>query len=417
MAFLDTPEARLLLSLALGLLLGVERERRNKQRGDASAIAGLRTFGMLGLLGGILAYADVAHAMLVGAGITALLAVAGYAANRDRDPDRGLTTEVAMVLTYVLGGLALEKPAIAAAAAIGTTTLLHLRTTLHHLVRDAITETEVRDGLLFLVFAFMILPLAPDVAVGPYGAINPQRLARLVVVIMLITGAGYATHRAFGARFGLVVSGFAGGFVSSSATIAAMSLRAKSDPSVTSAAVAGGLSSSVATVVLYAVLVATVDPRLLWELRYPLGLGLAAAVVGTVFFAARAHTTDADAPRGRAFSPLPALAFAAGVAIVSIAAAALDERLGSRSIVVVSAVAAIVDAQSTTGSIATMHHAQQIDTHTATLAIATSLTTNTGTKIFMASAARHRPFAVRLSLGVIAIALATWLGTFLAARA
>lgn len=415
MSFLATPEARLALSLALGLLLGVERERRNKEKGEGAAIAGLRTFGLVGLLGGIFEYAHVQNAMLVGSVLVGLFAIAGYAVTRGSDADRGLTTEVALVLTYVLGGLALHRPTTAGAAAVGVTMLLHLRTSLHRLVRDALTEREVRDGLLFLVFAFVLLPLAPDIPVGPYGALNPQRLARMVVVIMTVTGAGYASQRAFGARFGLVASGFAAGFVSSSATIAAMGLRAKDDPKVTTAAIAGGLASSVATVVLFGVLVATVDQELLLALAWPLGLALAAAVAATAAFAARADIVEGAAPTGRAFSPLPALAFAAGVAVVSIVSAAVSDWQGDRGIVVISAIAAVVDAQSTTGSIASMHQAGHISTDVAILAVVTSLTANTGTKILMASGSRHRPYAWRMTAGVVAIAAAAWLGVYLRA--
>lgn len=412
MAYLETPEARLALSLLLGLLLGVERERRKRERGYDS-IAGLRTFGLAGLLGGLAAYLGASYAVAAGAIFVGALVVVAYALDKNRERDKGITTELAVLLTYVLGALALEAPLTAGVAAIVTALVLHFRSALHHFVRDVLHEQEVHDGLLLLVFAFIALPLAPDVAMGPYQAINPQSLARLMLVITLISTAGYVAQRALGARIGLVASGLASGFVSSTATIAALGLRARKDSALEASAAAGAVASCIATVVQYAAIVAALDRVLLVALALPLGLALAAAFVATFVLARGARASgvaQAEPQPGRAFQVLPAIAVGAGSALVAVLAAAFAGVVGDLGIVLVSLASGLVDAHATAASVSTLHHSASIDDRTAALAIVVALSSNSATKLVMAVLSGARGYALRVAAGVLAIAGAAWLG-------
>lgn len=252
--------------------------------------------------------------------------------------------------------------------------------------------------------------LAPDVGMGPYQAFNPQSLARIVLVVLGIGVAGYYAQRALGQRHGLLVAGFAAGFISSSATIASMGLRAKSDPTTRNAAVAGGLASSVATVVFYAVIIAAVDKTLVVRLALPLGLAALTAVAVTFAFARADGNVRLDAPAGRAFQWLPALAVGGASVGLAMLGAALGTQLGDASMVVLSAVAGLVDAHATSASVATLHHAGQLSTRSAMLSVVVALSVNTVTKTGMAALSRDLGYALRLSAGVVAIALAAWLG-------
>ena len=252
--------------------------------------------------------------------------------------------------------------------------------------------------------------LAPDVGLGPYQAVNPQSVARIVLVVLGIGAAGYYAQRALGQRHGLLVAGFAAGFVSSSATIASMGLRAKADPSTRNAAVAGGLASSIATVVFYSIIIAAVDVALVARLALPLGLASLAAVAATAAFARVGSGGEGDAPTGRAFQWLPALLVGGASVVLAIIGAALGEEFGGSSMVLVSGVAGLVDAHATSASVATLHHTGQLDSQSAMLAVVVALSVNTVTKIVMAWLSRDRGYALRLSGGVVAIALAAWLG-------
>src|SRR6185436_20954258 len=99
-------------------------------------------------------------------------------------------------------------------------------------------------------------PLAPDRALGPLGVLNPRTLWRLVVIVMAVGGAGYVAVRLLGARRGLPLSGFASGFISSAATIGALGARARREPGLCRAAVAGAVLSTVATVIQMAIVLA-----------------------------------------------------------------------------------------------------------------------------------------------------------------
>lgn len=411
---LTEPATSLALSLALGLLLGVERERRHAGRPDGTQ-AGLRTFALVALLGGVLRLLDATVAFPVG---LALVGVAAFAPMlRGRGKGHGATTEVALVLCYALGGLAGEAPALATAVTIATAAVLHLRDRLHHFVRNLLTDQELHDALIFLVFALVLLPWAPDTPLAP-GLPSTQRLLRLVVVLLGISGLGSIASRVLGPKWGLLASGFASGFVSSSATIAALGRRVRSRPQELGPAVAAGLASSIATVLEYVLLVAAVEPALLGALAAPLGAAALGALVVTAAVAIRAPAGDAEQPTpGRPFSLAAAFGFAGMIALVSVVASGLERWIGAGGILIASAIGAIVDAHSTTGAVAAMHHAGTVDDRTASLAVVLALTTNTGTKITLAAAAGGPRFAARIAAGTGVIAACACIGWWLAESA
>ena len=149
-------------------------------------------------------------------GVFAFAALSYWSA-RDQDP--GLTTEAALVVTVLLGGFAMREPTHAAALGVIVAGLLTARTPLHRFVRSVLTEEEVRDGLIFAAATLVVLPLLPDKAMGPYGALNPRTIWIVVILVMAVSAFGYVLVRAVGARFGLPLAGLASGFISSSATI------------------------------------------------------------------------------------------------------------------------------------------------------------------------------------------------------
>ncbi len=182
--WLASPEMRLGLSLILGLLLGAERERRKRERGTAAS-AGLRTFAIAGLLGGIAQYSGLPYATVAGGLAVAAFAIAGYVVTAPRESDVGQTTEIAMVLTYALGAMAITAPAVAGTIAIVTTVLLHLRSRLHRFVSETLTDDEVEDALVFLVLAFVVLPLVDRASSDPWAT----EIGRLVLLRLADDGS------------------------------------------------------------------------------------------------------------------------------------------------------------------------------------------------------------------------------------
>ena len=216
-----------------------------------------------------------------------------------------------MVVTLLLGGLALREPQLAAALAVVVTIILASRTKVHDWIKNVLTDEEVRDGLLLAAAALVILPLLPKQAVDPWGVVDLRKLWTLAVLVMAINGLGYIAVRALGAKVGLALAGLFSGFVSSTATIGAMGSRTKAHPELHRSAVAGAAASSIATVVQLAIVVGLVSMPTLEALLPSLVLSGLAATAYAGLFTLRSvrETTQQDLPAGRPFSPKTALLF------------------------------------------------------------------------------------------------------------
>ena len=290
---------RLAAALAVGLLIGVERER-SKGQGPRRAAAGVRTFTLIALTGAISLELGGLPAFLVIAAVIGAFAALSYLRSFRRDP--GLTTEVAMVVTLLLGGLALREPQVAGALAVVVTIILAARTPVHDWIKNVLTDEEVRDGLILAAAALVILPLLPEQPVDPWGVVDLRKLWMLAVLVMAINGLGYIAVRALGAKVGLAIAGFFSGFVSSTATIGAMGARSKEHPELHRGAVAGAAASSIATVVQLAIVVGLVSMATLEALVPSLVLAGLAAIAYAGLFTLRSvrETTQRDLPAGPA---------------------------------------------------------------------------------------------------------------------
>jgi len=203
----------LALALAIGLLVGLERGWQARAEPAGHRVAGFRTFGLLGLLGGLVALLPLAFgaALLLGAAATL---VAGYV--RESTAERhSATGTIAGLLTLALGAFAAAGHAVEAlAAAAVLVLLLALRHRLHALLRG-ISEAEIEAISRFAIVALVILPLMPDRAIGPLEAWNPRQLWMVVVLVSGLSFLGYAAARRLGPGRGLMVTAAAGGLVSS----------------------------------------------------------------------------------------------------------------------------------------------------------------------------------------------------------
>ena len=400
----------LLVALGAGLLIGAERERRKQERPGGSA-AGIRTFAVTALVG--------AASVAIGGGpllCVAVAMVAGLAAlsywRTSPDKDPGLTTEIALILTALLGGLAMSRPGETAAVSVAVALLLAARERVHHFVGAVLSEDDVRGALVLGAAAIVVMPLLPDQAMGPFSALNPRKVWRLVVLVLAIGSAGHIAVRALGPRFGLPVAGLASGFISSSATIGAMGARVAKTPAVLMPATAGAVLSTVATVIQMAAVVgATSAPTLPAMAPSLIAAGAAAGLYGAVFTVrALRHAPDAAAESGEAFSLSAALVFAATLSAVLLASAALREWFGEAGAVAAAGLAGLVDTHAAAISIAAMVAAGKMTPHEAVVPILVGLSSNTVTKVVLASTTGGRIFAVRVVPGLLLVAIAAWAG-------
>ena len=409
---MDPDPARLAVALGIGLLLGVERERR-KGTGRGRAPAGVRTFALVALIGGLADAIGGVALLAVAGGFVGLAAVAAYLDVRD---DPGMTTEVALMVAFLLGALAQRDMALAAGLAVAVALLLTYRESIHRLVNQVLTEDELHDGLLFAAAALIVLPLVPDEGFGPGGALNPFTVWRLVVVVMALQSAGYVALRLIGPRYGLLVGGFVGGFVSSTATIGAMGARARAEPRLLRGAVGAAVVSTVATVVLLAAVLAATSVDVLRAVLLPLVFaGLAAGGYGALatWRAARGPDPENVDP-GRAFDLKTPVLLALTVSLALLVAGILERELGNAGVVLSAAVAGLADSQSAAASAASLAAAGRIDTSDAVLPVLAAFTTNTVSKAVIAYVLGKGRFAVPVWVGLALVLVAAWLGWALA---
>ena len=403
---------RLAIALGIGLLIGIERERR-KGEGPARSVAGIRTFAVVALLGAVSVMLGGEILLSVVVCGVLLLAAIGYYRSTE---DPGLTTEIALLLTVLLGALAMRQPAFAAGLGAGVAILLAARSRMHHFARKVLTEGEFNDALMLAAATLVVLPLIPDRHIGPFAAINPHVAWTIVILMMAIGAAGHIALRILGPRYGLAVAGFASGFVSSAATIGSMGERARQTPVLLGPAVAGAVLSTVATVVQMTALLAATSLDALRALALPLLFaGVVAVAYGALFML---RTDNQPVPEGgdpgRAFSFRTALLFALTVTGVMFVSAAIVAWLGAAGLVPAAAAAGFADAHSISVSIGSLVAAQKISVAEATLPIMAALSTNTITKIALAVINGGQRYAMQVVPGLLLTIMAAWLGWLLA---
>ncbi len=400
----------LVVALGVGLLIGVDRERR-KGEGPTRAAAGVRTFVVVALCGAITALFDSLLLIAVGAGLVGLLAIASYLRTRERDP--GLTTEFALIVTYLIGALAHRSAQLAAGLGSLIALLLASRHFLHEFVRRRLSDREVFDGLLPAGAALVILPLMPNRAVDPLAVVNPYVVWKLTVIVLLINAFGYIAQRALGPGRGLPIAGFFGGFVSSSATIAALGARVRERPVLLRACHAGAALSNVATVVQMVLVLGVVNPALLRRLWLPLLLMAIVAVAAGVIGVWKARAPDSEVITGRAFQPRQALAFSVTVTTLLMLAAALERGMGAPGALLGIALGGFADTHSAAASAATLAVKGSLTEAAATVATVVALSTNTLTKLIVAAVTGGRDYVASLAPSLALMVAVVWVGVAL----
>lgn len=356
-----TPYAELAVALGAGLLVGTERGWQERETPEGERIAGIRTFGLLGLLGGLVGLLTAANGSLVlGLAFAALVALCAtvYAGSAGRDDrGRGITTLVAVQLTFVLGALStLGHPEVAASVAVVSMVLLGLKPTLHSWLRK-LEFAELKAAAQLLLMSLVALPLLPDESLGPWGALNPYEIWWMVVLIATISFVGYFAVRVLGQRRGMIWTSLFAGLASSTAlSFHFAKASRKADPNA-ARLLSGGILLACATMFpRLAVLMAVTAPGLLPVLVVPLGAMAIPTVVVGVLNLHRAPPSD-SATAGPINNPLElkaALQFGAVLAAVLLASEAVRAWIGEQAVLAVAAVAGLVDVNAMTLSLAKM---------------------------------------------------------------
>lgn len=402
----------ILAALGIGLLIGAERERV-KGTGTSRRFAGIRTFSIAALLGAVSA---IIKSEIILAIILMMLSALSYLSYQRREKiDPGITSYLALLLTTILGYLAVYNSLLAAAMSIGLVLLLATKHKMHYYVKKVLTQQELNDTIIFLACAFILLPILPNKSMGPFQAINPYKLAELLLLVMAIGVVAYVLTRWLGLKFGLPIAGFVSGFISSTATIHAMGVRVKEHPLQMNIAVSAAVLSSISTIIQMTIIVSIIAPSILYALRLPLLAGGVSAVSYSVYFIysySEDKTLVLEEVQGRAFSFKMTLTFASILAGIFLLSAAVNHYFLASGLLWSAAITGFVDPHATAASLANLVAGKKLLSTDTVWPILICLTSNSVLKAWMAYTSGGMSYALKIIPGLIIVIVSMWISLY-----
>ena len=385
------------IALGLGLLVGFQREKTQRE------LAGLRTFPLITIWGGMAGYLSIELGGWVLAASTAALAALIVVGNlhliEQKTSDGGLTTEVAMLVMFFVGAwLVLGPREVAVAVGGGVAVLLQAKEALQRL-----TERLDRDDLTaimrFALIALVILPILPDEPFGPFQVLNLRAIWLLVVLIVGISLGGYIVYRFFGSKAGVLLGGLLGGVISSTATTVSYARRSRQHPDGARLAAVIVLIANSVVMIRVLVEIWLVGRSIFPAAVGPIGLLLLVQTAISLIFWWRVRHQDPDLPEQDNPAELkPALLFAALYAVVLVGVAAARTWFGDRGMYVVALISGLTDVDAITLSTAKLAEIGGIETPTAWRVIVVATLANLAFKTAVVAS-----IGSRRMLGIIAI--------------
>lgn len=414
---MDTQLLPLLVALALGMLIGLQRGWHQRDTPPGGRIAGIRTFGLLALSGALAGVLTTplgpGIAIAMGLAVTLLLGLAHWL-DSNNDHDYGITTVVAGVVTYLTGLLTmLGDLSLAVAVAVITTIVLHFKQTLHQAMGH-LSDSEMRGILQLALISVVLLPVLPNQSYGPWDALNPYEIWLMVVLIAGISLAAYFAMRLTGPKKGVLITSVLGGLASSTAltlSLARMNARVPM-PRLLSCGIL------LASAIMYPRIlleVAVINPELLPTLLPPMLAMTLGCVLGACLLWRKRESSTAINTEKLATQPfqlIPALKFGVLLAGILLIAHGIEEHMGEQGLWLVSIVAGLTDVDAITLTLARMAQ-DSIGTDTAVTGITLAAITNTlvkgGLALFAGHASLCRPLWPGLLLAVVLALLTLWI--------
>jgi uncharacterized membrane protein (DUF4010 family) len=404
---------RFAIALAIGLLIGLERERRPEAK------AGLRTFALAGVFGAVCALLSEqtgsAWVLAAGLAVIGLMTSAAYLRERDPGADPGTTTVAAISICFALGAMVWYGHTVPAVAlAIVTTILLYFKAELEGAILS-LTRRDLVSILQFAVLTFIVLPLLPDRNYGPYSAFNPHQIWLMVVLISGVSLAGYVALRIVGQRHGSVLLGLSGGLVSSTATTLVYARHGAIAARMVPLASVVILLANLVVLARIAVLGGIVAPSVLPLLAPVLAGGTALGLLGTIAVWRRLDSVY-DLPTPEISNPTEigtALGFGALYAAVLLLAAWLSDVAGAKGLYAVAIVSGLTDVDAITLSSLRLLGLGSLSPLQAVTAVTLAIMSNMAFKLGLVFAIGGRALGSRCAVGMLAtlagLGIALWL--------
>lgn len=407
------------IALAIGLLVGLERGWQQREAHEGQRVAGVRTLAIVGLAGGVCGLLGRHLAPIVlGLALLALaiMLIAAHIVSSRQFDTYGITSEIATFTTFVLAALATAGlPAVAAAGAVAVVVLLGLKPELHRWL-TRLEHSEILAALELLVITVIVLPVLPDRAMGPWGALNPFRLWLLIALVAAISFIGHFAVRVLGHTRGILFSGAFGGLASATALTVSFARVARRR---------SGLSDLLATGTILAQAVAF--PRMLavtWFVSQalaantliPLAAMTAASLACGLILHWRSTTATRKAPRnlGPPFRMKETARFGLLLVAITLISAAMHHYFGAAGVYLVAALGALTNLTAVTLSIAQLAN-QGLDNSVATFALVIAAISGALFKAVLAGWLGGRHLGVRVGSAAVVAAMAgfvslLWIG-------
>ncbi len=419
----------LAIALAIGVLIGAERHWRQREEPEGGRVAGIRTFALSGLLGGVVVQltlslnaGDGAAVLFTGIALLAFTAVFLAFGLREAAGERNYsaTNTIAGMTTFLLGALAgAGAHAVAVASAVGMAALLASRETLHRFVRN-LELREFQAALVVLVMTFLVLPFAPDQTLDPWGGINPRELWMIAILTAAISFAGYIGVKAFGARAGYLIAGAIGGLSSSTIVVMHFSRQAKgAGAPIVRQLSAGALLGGAASTARAGLIAVGLAPELALRLVPPI-LTLIAAFCASAWLLTRtgASLSAGAVERPKLPNPLDLVEVVRTMAVLAavfVVVRFMAQEGGAASAIAAAAITGTIDVHSVAAATPALIHAG-LSLPVAAWALLVSVATSTLAKAalsFTGGAAFARSFTLHSAIGLMLAAIAA----FIAAQA
>jgi uncharacterized membrane protein (DUF4010 family) len=381
---------RLALALAIGFLVGVERGWRSRDVAEGGRTAGLRTYALTGLLGGVAALlAQVLGGWALAAVALPLAAAFIVFTLREEAGEGGysVTGVVAAILVFALGAYAVVGDwRLSAAAAVATTALLAFKPVLHSWLKR-LTWPELRSALILLAMTLVALPLLPDRDLGPYGMFNPHRLWVITILIAGVSFAAYVAVKTIGPTRGVFLAAAAGAMISSTAVTLYLARRTREAPSAVVTHAGAALLAGAIMAARMLVMVAVVAPPLVGHVGPPLGVFAGLQLLAASLAGLRGGAGAAQAPPAPMKSPfelVTVLKFAVLLGVIMAAAKALSAIYGAAGLLPVAAIGGLADVDAVTLTSASMA-AQGLDLHVCAAAVLLAGAVNSASKAVLSA--------------------------------
>jgi len=363
------------IALGLGLLVGIQRERVD------APLAGVRTFALITLLGtlaGLLVPMLGPWIVVAGFfGLAMVIVIGNAMLLKQKRPDSGITTEIAILLMYAIGVYVVfgHKP-LAVVLGAGVAVLLHFKPALHGFV-ERLGETDMRVMMQFVLISLVVLPVLPDRTYGPFDVLNPRDIWWMVVLVVGISLVGYISLKLYGGRAGIVLGGIIGGVISSTATTVS---QARRSTTISSHLAASTLVIALASTVVYArvlVEIGAVAPGALSAIAPPIVIMLLAAIVIciAVWWTNRKLKTELP-EQGNPTELKSAFLFGALYALVLLAVAAARYHFGDQGLFLAAGISGLTDMDAITLSTSRLAAGGSVPASTAWRAIVVATIAN-----------------------------------------